>query len=176
MNKTYLQVWIFVGMIGLVPSGVWAQPPSTETQDLDELERRIDILSDEMDELKESGGASDYDKVRVHGYGELHFNMPTDGRTRQVDNHRFVLGVHAPLADWIHLNAEIDFEHAAQELEFEFGYLDFLLDPKYNVRAGVVLIPVGFLNEFHEPPLFWTVDHRVESHLRGVHKNDTAIS
>jgi len=58
---------------------------------------------------------------------------------------------------------EIDYEHAAQELEFEFGYLDFLIDPKINARAGVMLVPMGFLNEFHEPPLFWTVE-RPEFH------------
>ncbi|MEE8206154.1 MAG: hypothetical protein V3T82_04345, partial [Nitrospinaceae bacterium] len=64
----------------------------------------------------------------------------------------------ARLADWIHLNVEIDYEHAAQELEFEFGYLDFLIKDGINVRAGVMLVPMGFLNEFHEPPLFWSVE------------------
>ncbi len=129
------------------------------SQDISELERRIDVLSDELDDMKEQGGGGIADRVSVHGYGELHFNLPTDGRSDgEFDNHRYVLGVHAKLADWIHLNVEIDFEHAAQELEFEFGYLDFLIDPAYNVRAGVMLAPIGFLNEFHEPPLFWTVE------------------
>jgi hypothetical protein len=41
------------------------------------------------------------------------------------------------------------------------AYLDFLLNPKFNARAGTVLIPVGFLNEFHEPVLFWTVERPV---------------
>lgn len=128
-------------------------------QDLNELERRINVLSDELDDMKEHGGAGGSDRVTIHGYGELHFNLPTDGSgDGEFDNHRFVMGVHAKLTDWIHLNAEIDFEHAAQELEFEFGYLDFLIDPAYNFRVGVMLAPVGFLNEFHEPPLFWTVE------------------
>jgi len=133
-------------------------------QDINELERRIDIMSDELDALKESGGGGFSDRVKVHGYGELHFNLPTDGsKDGRFDNHRFVLGVEARLADWIHLNVEIDYEHGAQELEFEFGYLDFLIDPKINARAGVMLVPMGFLNEFHEPPLFWTVE-RPEFH------------
>ena len=127
--------------------------------DLSELERRIDVLSDELDDMREQGGGGGESRVSVHGYGELHFNLPTDGSgDGEFDNHRFVLGVHAKLTDWIHLNAEIDFEHGAQELEFEFGYLDFLIDPAYNFRAGVMLAPVGFLNEFHEPPLFWMVE------------------
>ena len=138
---------------------LWQMPGTVWAQDLKELERRIDVLSEELDEMKESGDGGLSDRVHVHGYGELHFNMPTDGSgTSQFDNHRFVIGVEAKLTDWIHLNAEIDFEHGAQEMEFEFGYLDFLLSPKLNVRAGVMLVPMGFLNEFHEPPLFWTVE------------------
>ncbi len=146
---------MFFGVLGLmmILSGPgWAQ-------DIKELERRIDIMSDELDALKESGGGGLAERVHVHGYGELHFILPTDGSSDGVfDNHRYVLGVNAKLADWIHLNVEIDFEHAAQEMEFEFGYLDFLLGPKLNARAGVVLVPMGFLNEYHEPPLFWTVE------------------
>ena len=127
--------------------------------DRDELERRIDMLSDELDELKEQGsGGGIGDRVSVFGYGELHFNVPTEGRQTQVDQHRFVIGLHAKLADWIHFEAEIDFEHAAQELEFELAHLDFLIHPAVNFRVGVMLLPVGFLNEFHEPPLFWSVE------------------
>ena len=125
-----------------------------------ELERKIDLLADEVDDLKSRGigaGTSDHNRVSVHGYGEMHFNRTTQERgSTQIDNHRFVIGVHALLTDWIHLNAEIDFEHAAQELEFEFAHLDFLLSPGLNARAGVMLAPVGLLNEFHEPNLFWT--------------------
>jgi len=151
MRKTFL---IF-GVLGLMM--IWST--SGWAQDLKELERRIDIMSDELDALKESGGGGLAERVHVHGYGELHFNLPTDGSKDGVfDNHRYVLGVNAKLADWIHLNVEIDFEHAAQEMEFEFGYLDFLLSPKLNARAGVMLVPMGFLNEYHEPPLFWTVE------------------
>ncbi len=127
----------------------------------DELERKIDLLSDEVDDLKSQGfgaGTSDHNRVSVHGYGEMHFSDDTQSGGSEIDNHRFVIGVHALLTDWIHLNAEIDFEHAAQELEFELGYLDFLLSPGFNVRAGVMLAPVGLLNETHEPNLFWTVE------------------
>ncbi len=127
--------------------------------DVSELERRIDILSDEIDQMKERGPAAgaEPDRVKIHGYGEMHYNS-SDRGSSEIDNHRFVIGIHAMLTDWIHLNAEIDFEHAAQELEFEFGHLDFLIDSKFNARAGVMLMPIGYLNEFHEPPLFWTVE------------------
>ena len=127
----------------------------------EELEKKIDLLADEVDDLKNRGfgaGTSDHNRVTIHGYGEMHFNHNTTNSTTEIDNHRFVIGIHALLTDWIHLNAEIDFEKAAQELEFEFAHLDFLLSPGLNARAGVMLAPVGLLNEFHEPNLFWTVE------------------
>lgn len=144
-------------LIGLVLFS-WSVPAFSA--DVDSLKRQIDMLADEVDNLKSSGGGSgttSHDRVSVHGYGEMHFNMPSEGTTT-IDNHRFVIGIHAMLTDWIHLNGEIDYEHAAQELEFELGYLDFLLHPGFNVRTGVMLTPVGLLNETHEPNLFWTVE------------------
>ncbi len=151
-----------LGLLALTVLALFFAAGPAFSASTDELERKIDLLSDEVEDLKSRGfgtGTTDHNRVSVHGYGEMHFNNDTqkDGGS-EIDNHRFVIGVHALLTDWIHLNAEIDFEHAAQELEFEFGHLDFLLSPGFNVRAGVMLAPVGFLNEFHEPNLFWTVE------------------
>jgi len=128
----------------------------------DELKRQIDSLSGKVDDLKKKNrrmrGApsEDQNKVSVFGYGELHGTIQ-EGEN-QLDNHRFVIGIHAPLADWVHLNAEIDFEHASQELEFELAHLDFLVSSTLNFKTGVMLMPVGALNEFHEPNRFYTVE------------------
>ena len=129
--------------------------------DNEELEQMIDDLTDEFDVYKATNEANTSfygNKVLVFGYGEMHFNVPTDGRSSRADQHRWVLGIQTRLTDWIQFNAEIDFEHAVQELEFELGHLSFLINPKINFRTGYMLLPVGFLNEFHEPPLFWTVE------------------
>ena len=40
------------------------------------------------------------------------------------------------------------------ELELEQAYLDFLIDRRFNIRAGQLLVPVGIINERHEPPVF----------------------
>ena len=139
---------------------IWCAPAFAV--DIDQLQRQIDLMADEIENFKFSKSATgqEHQRVSVHGYGELHFNNPRqrDGGRTEIDQHRFVIGVHALLTDWIHLNAEIDFEHAAQELEFEFAHLDFLLDPRFNIRTGVMILPVGLLNEFHEPNLFWSVE------------------
>jgi len=140
--------------------------PPGHAADVGELERRIDMMSDEIDRLKSSGGSGGgvAHATTIHGYGESHVTFDSANRTK-MDQHRFVIGVHSELADWIHLNAEIDFEHAAQTLEYEFGYLDFLLSDKLNFRAGVMLMPMGNLNENHEPPLFYSVE-RDDFHVK----------
>jgi hypothetical protein len=165
--KQKLTLFALVGLVGLVVL-FWGAPAFSA--DMSELERKIDILSDELDDLKEGdmlkgqrGRSRKFQQpnlVTMFGYGELHLNAPLSGPNAQtqLDNHRYVIGVHAILAKWIHFTAEIDFEHAAQLLEFEVSYLDFLINPGFNVRAGVMLAPIGFLNEYHEPPLFWTAE------------------
>ena len=126
--------------------------------EVNELERRLDIVSEELDRLKNSSGGSGIaNRTTVHGYGETLWKAGTDDGA-QVDQHRFVIGVHSEISEWIHLNAEIDFEHAATELEFEFGHLDFLVSQQLNFRAGTMLMPMGNLNEFHEPNNFFTVE------------------
>jgi len=97
-------------------------------------------------------------KLHMHGYGELHYNVPSDGGNSKMDLHRMVWGLSYEFNDRISVHTEVDFEHAAQEMELEFAYLDFLFNPAMNVRAGLMLMPLGPLNEFHEPPLFYSVE------------------
>jgi hypothetical protein len=126
-------------------------------ESVEDLREELDRLADEIDDMRDMFGTL-RKNVNVTGYGETHFRIPTDERDPVFDAHRFVIGINARFNDWIFLSAEIDYEHAAQVLEFEMAYLDFMFDPKINFRAGTVLIPVGFLNEYHEPTLFWTVE------------------
>ncbi len=107
----------------------------------------------------------DASKIHFHGYGELHYNdpatstgVPTQPSKPVFDFHRMVWGMSYAFTDKISLHTEIDFEHAARELELEYSYIDFEIRPQVNVRAGAVLLPVGPLNEFHEPTLFYSVE------------------
>ena len=99
------------------------------------------------------------ENTHFHGYGELHYgNTNKDGATNTMDNHRLVLGWTHRYNNWIRLNVEVDYEHAAKEMELEFAFIDFLISDAFNVRAGSLLMPVGYLNEYHEPPLFYSVE------------------
>lgn len=107
-------------------------------------------------EMEAEEGSS---RLHIHGYGELHYNMPQSPKgPSKMDFHRMVWGLSYEISDSISLHTEVDFEHAANEMELEFAYLDFQINPAFNVRAGAMLMPVGPLNEFHEPPLFYSVE------------------
>ena len=95
---------------------------------------------------------------------EVHYNKPefADG---MLDFHRFVLLVTHQFSDRIRFVSELELEHAfvegleeAGELELEQAYVDFLLSRAFNVRAGMLLAPVGIINERHEPPVFYGVE------------------
>jgi hypothetical protein len=103
-------------------------------------------------------------RTNLSGYMDFHFNKPEfeDGR---LDFHRFVLLVTHSFSDRIRFVGELELEHAfvegledAGELELEQAYVDFLLTRSFNVRAGMMLMPIGIINERHEPPTYYGVE------------------
>lgn len=96
----------------------------------------------------------------VSGYMDFHFNND-QGTDPSLDFHRFVLLFNHSFTSRIRFVGELELEHAfvegledAGELELEQAYVDFLLHRSVNLRAGMVLVPVGIINERHEPPVF----------------------
>ncbi|OGH63745.1 MAG: hypothetical protein A3I06_06555 [Candidatus Lindowbacteria bacterium RIFCSPLOWO2_02_FULL_62_12] len=135
----------------------------------DELERRIDVLSREIEELKTMGrGASGTEygavqKTRVGGYMELHYLSTQKGDGENFDFHRYVLYVGHRFSDWIQFHSELEFEHGfindrQGEFELEQAYIDFKPKEDFGIRAGVIVAPMGVINQFHEPPTFHGVE------------------
>lgn len=102
--------------------------------------------------------------VPYSGYMEMHVNHDQINPTT-LDFHRFVLLFGHGFGERIRFWSELELEHAfvaggeaSGELELEQAYLDFLIDPRFNFRAGMVLTPMGIINERHEPPAFHGVE------------------
>ena len=109
------------------------------------------------------GQVSVGDRMKFSGYGEIHYNNPEFGTMNedapaQADVHRFVLGWLYEFTPGVRVDAEVDFEHAAQEIELEYAFLDCDLNSSLTLRTGSVLMPVGPLNEFHEPTTYYSVE------------------
>ena len=101
----------------------------------------------------------------ITSYGELNYNRPTArGRDAQADVRRFVLGVQHRFDDKTKLVTELEVEHAvtsasdAGEVAVEQAYVERQITPSLALRAGLFLMPVGLLNENHEPTAFYGVE------------------
>jgi hypothetical protein len=105
--------------------------------------------------------------VSLAGYGEVVYeNYATKreddkeaNKLDKIDYLRNVLYVGFRFSHWIVFNSELEIEHASTgkggEVSIEFGYIDLMISKHFNVRAGMVLPPLGIINEKHEPSTFF---------------------
>ncbi len=108
--------------------------------------------------------------LSIGGYGELYYSKySNDGKASAAeatkesnsegaygDTYRFIPYIGYKFSDNIILNSELEFEHG-NEVAVEQLYVDFILDPLATVRVGHQLVPMGYVNLYHEPTLFNTV-------------------
>jgi hypothetical protein len=111
--------------------------------------------------------------VTLGGYGEMHYNafFPEEGQnSNEVDFHRLVLYVGREFNEDLRFYSEIEVEHAivgdgkVGEVAVEQAFIDYrLMDEKgpvgeLTLRAGITLVPMGIVNQWHEPPIFHGVE------------------
>ena len=158
------------------------QDSGLESPDIKEVARKTNILGQEVEKLRtalvipeEKALKSAYglgpaaskiyqtDKgLSIGGYGEAYYrNYVTDNASSSdtADMYRQVIYLGYRFNDNILFNSELEFEHGSTgsggTVSVEFANVDFLLDPRLNVRAGMVLSPMGFINQIHEPNTFF---------------------
>ena len=101
----------------------------------------------------------------IGGYGELHYNSSKQGDvdgTKTLDFHRFIIYYSASFTEAWSFFSEVELEHnfvndGEGELELEQAFVEYRSD-KGGFKAGVILPTAGLLNEYHEPPLFLSVE------------------
>ena len=108
-------------------------------------------------------GAGWWDRTQIGGYGELHYNIKEDSLDR-VDFHRYVLFFGHDFNATTRMFSEFELEHSLAgegkpgEVELEQAYIERDFSDSVTGRAGIMLMPVGLLNEVHEPPTFYGVE------------------
>lgn len=155
-----------VAFVGAPTIASAEQPPSNEElyEFYKEQQKQIEAAADASADEK----ASFLDRTHLGAYGEVHFNYlkGNDGvaNKSQADFHRFVLFVSHEFSDKIRLFAELELEHSLAgddkpgEIELEQAFIEFDLPQERTATAGLFLIPVGILNETHEPATFYGVE------------------
>jgi hypothetical protein len=176
-----LSVLLFIAITS--DANAEAAGDAEESGRIDELEEKVEVLADEigrlesvfavpeeleLDSFNGLGPAASkvYKRDRglsIGGYGEVRLrtfhNTDDDDQNDVFDALRAVLYVGYKFNDnWV-VNSEFEFEHAGDggggSVSTEFLTIDYLWKNEANVRVGLVLVPMGFINEIHEPTFFF---------------------
>ncbi|MEM8593249.1 MAG: porin [Pseudomonadota bacterium] len=137
----------------------WANEDALR-QEVSELKQRLDAVASQVENNDASSKAS---KLSFGGYGEHHLNI-NKGGDNQVDAHRFVMFSGYQFNDKVSLQTELEVEHGLAgdgkpgEVEVEQAYINVKATPDTDVKIGQFLIPVGTINEKHEPDTFYGVE------------------
>ena len=94
-------------------------------------------------------------RITIGGYAQIDYNQ-TDGdqnKSGKLDVHRMVLLFGYKFNDKVNFITEIEMEHV-KELYVEQAFINYSLTDNVNLKAGLMLVPMGLINEYHEPTVF----------------------
>ena len=95
-------------------------------------------------------------KLTLGGYGQVDYNQLLDNSTYNpggLDVHRLVLMFGYKFNARTQFITEIELEHV-KEVYVEQAFLQYEILPWLKLRGGLMLIPMGIINEYHEPSTF----------------------
>jgi len=167
---------------------LYAAAQSTIDQKIEALQQQIEDLKAELARLRSApaptpspaaaparpaAAAPAQSATSIFGYGEFNYNRYRDSeRTSRADLRRFVLGFGHRFDERLSFMSEVELEHAVAsatdrgEVEVEQAYLNYQVRDALNVKGGLFLIPLGILNETHEPPTYYGVErNEVETRI-----------
>lgn len=116
--------------------------------------------------------AQPQETTTIGGYGEIHYTNPSGRNTpAEINLRRFVVYLAHTFNDRLVFRSELELEDAkieggsaGGEVALEQAFLDYRLSGRVTLRTGLVLPPVGIINETHEPPTFNGVDRPAFEH------------
>jgi hypothetical protein len=106
-------------------------------------------------------------KAIVGGYFDIQYRAHSNsvlesgyanGTTNGFDQQRFVPFIYADITEHVKFASELEIEHGIRgtsdnEISLEFAHIDYLVNEPFNIRGGIVLIPIGKFNLLHDSPL-----------------------
>jgi len=125
-----------------------------------EPQRGLGPAAAKVYQLKKTGvSVAGYGEVVYENYAEKRDDNAAANKPDKIDYLRNVVYFGFRYNDWILFNSEIEFEHGSTgkggEVSIEFGYIELMFSRPFNLRAGMVLPPLGIINEKHEPSTFF---------------------
>lgn len=98
--------------------------------------------------------------VKIGGYGQIDYNQPLIDGVKSpgtLDVHRVILFFGYDFSPKWELITEIELEHVS-EVFVEQAYISYKHNKYLNFKGGLILIPMGYVNEYHEPPSYFGVE------------------
>lgn len=95
-------------------------------------------------------------KLTIGGYGQIDYNQPFGSETYnegKLDVHRLIMLFGYKFNEKTSFVTEIEFEHV-KEVYVEQAFLNYSINDYMDFRSGLLLIPMGIINEYHEPVTF----------------------
>jgi len=119
-------------------------------------------------------------KAIVGGYMDIQYRSQRQasiengygGVTNGFDQQRFVPFIYADITEHVKFASELEIEHGIREnstqgteIGLEFAFIDYLVNEPINLRAGILLLPIGKFNLLHDSPLNDLTDRPLVSRL-----------
>ncbi|MBV1915749.1 MAG: hypothetical protein KUG72_10215 [Pseudomonadales bacterium] len=134
----------------------------------EELVEIVQQQQELIESLSTAPAQASASSTTLGGYGELHLNNLSNdgpkGDKDSIDLHRVVLFIGHEFNEKIRFYSEIEWEHDIAgegkpgETEVEQAYVEFDILSQSSIKGGVFLMPVGMINETHEPDTFYGVE------------------
>ena len=99
-------------------------------------------------------------RLTIGGYGQVDYNQDWSKESLnngKLDVHRMVMLFGYKFSDKTQFVTELEFEHV-KEVYVEQAFIDHKILPFLSFRAGLMLVPMGLTNLFHEPTAFFGVE------------------
>lgn len=169
MNQSKIRMFLLSALAGAMAPSAFA-----DTADIEALKAQVAQQQAQLDALtaamegQSSGQHSWVADTSFGGYAELHYNNldreSADKDSVEMDLHRFVLFFGHRFSDDVRFFSELEVEHNVAgegkngEVEIEQAFIEWDYAQGHSAKAGVFLVPVGILNETHEPDTFYGVE------------------
>lgn len=95
-------------------------------------------------------------KVTIGGYAQVDYNQKMEqgvANTGTLDVHRMVMLFGYRFNERTNFVTELELEHV-KEVYVEQAFMNYKINDYANFRTGLMLVPMGIINEYHEPPTF----------------------
>lgn len=104
--------------------------------------------------------------LAIGGYLEANWQqIETDGISegQQFQARRLSIFMSATISERVKFLSEIEFEDGGKEIGIEFAAIDVEFNPLFNLRAGIIVNPIGAFNQNHDGPKWEFTDRPVSA-------------